>query len=137
MFKKGNPNSVTLIGQSAGSIAIGLLMSSPISSHLFRRVILESSSPMQLKLFYQISNKSYKRVVKMLDCDKNQTEQQIECLRKVSSEQLNEAQKVLMNDSFISFSPSIPSQVLPQFPREAFDLNEEENEIFQKEVLLG
>ncbi|KAM7315230.1 acetylcholinesterase [Ixodes scapularis] len=41
----GDPNKITLMGQSAGSISIGLHLLSPISRGLFHRAIMQSGSP--------------------------------------------------------------------------------------------
>ena len=38
----GDPENVTLFGESAGAIDAGVLMTSPLSAHLFQRVITES-----------------------------------------------------------------------------------------------
>jgi carboxylesterase type B len=38
----GNPNDITLFGQSAGSISISSLIISPITMNLFRKVIMQS-----------------------------------------------------------------------------------------------
>lgn len=40
----GDPENVTLAGQSAGSYCVGALMTSPLAEGLFRRVILQSGS---------------------------------------------------------------------------------------------
>ena len=44
----GDPENVTLFGESAGAVDAGLLMTSPLSVHLFRRVISESGPPFGL-----------------------------------------------------------------------------------------
>lgn len=44
----GDPANVTLFGESAGSIDAGVLVTSPLSAHLFRRAILESGPPFGL-----------------------------------------------------------------------------------------
>ncbi|KAL1423106.1 hypothetical protein MTO96_021488 [Rhipicephalus appendiculatus] len=41
----GDPDDVTLVGQSAGAISIGLHLVSPLSKGLFKRIIMESGSP--------------------------------------------------------------------------------------------
>lgn len=135
----GDPNRITLMGQSAGAISIGLLMSSPLASDLFQRAILESSSPMQMNFFFEISKTNYRRVLELTDCVSVGTERQnqMECLRDLSEEELNGVHEVLMNDSFLGFSPSIPSLSLPQFPREAFSFGSAGNGFAQTEVLLG
>lgn len=42
----GDPNTVTLFGESAGAVSIGLHILSPISKPLFTRVIFQSGSPL-------------------------------------------------------------------------------------------
>ncbi len=44
----GDPQAVTLFGESAGALDAGMLMTSPLSAKLFRRVILESGPPFGL-----------------------------------------------------------------------------------------
>ncbi|XP_054154588.1 cholinesterase-like [Oppia nitens] len=138
----GDPDSITLMGQSAGAISIGLLMAAPEASHLFHRAILESSSPMQMKFFYEISGHQFPRILQLTNCggsgrQQRTVSQQYQCLRQVSAEDLNKIHEQLMTNTFMSFSPTIPSRVLPQFPREAFDPNLADNGIRQKQVLIG
>ncbi|XP_015791293.1 acetylcholinesterase isoform X1 [Tetranychus urticae] len=49
----GDPNQVTLFGQSAGAISVGLHYISPLSSDLFRRGIMQSGAPTVTRLFYE------------------------------------------------------------------------------------
>ncbi|KAH9368393.1 hypothetical protein HPB48_012677 [Haemaphysalis longicornis] len=46
----GNPNEVTLIGQSAGGTSVGLHAASPLSRGLFKRGVMMSGSPLSLIL---------------------------------------------------------------------------------------
>lgn len=41
----GDPDNVTIVGQSAGSMAIGLLQMSPLAKGLFKRIVAMSGSP--------------------------------------------------------------------------------------------
>ncbi len=45
----GDPNNVTIAGQSAGSLDVGILLVSPVSKGLFQRAIEESGGPISLR----------------------------------------------------------------------------------------
>lgn len=48
MYFGGNPELVTVFGQSAGAISVGYHLVSPLSKGLFKRAIMESGSPLWL-----------------------------------------------------------------------------------------
>ncbi len=55
----GNPNSVTIFGQSAGAAGVGILLTVPAAKGLFHRAIMESGAPIVLadaSLYSQISS---------------------------------------------------------------------------------
>ncbi|XP_017883229.1 esterase FE4-like [Ceratina calcarata] len=60
----GNPNSVTLVGDSAGSFSIMLHMVSPMSTNLFHRAICMSSSAMGPDPYSTISQNGQKELAK-------------------------------------------------------------------------
>ncbi|UXI22942.1 hypothetical protein NH340_JMT08885 [Sarcoptes scabiei] len=62
----GDPNRITLQGQSAGAISIGLLMLSDQSKNLFHQAILQSGSPMMLKQIFQSDH--YEQVIIKANC---------------------------------------------------------------------
>lgn len=82
----GDPNSVTLMGQSAGSRSVMLHLVSPMSQGLFHRAILMSGGvtgqwevpPHQIHLA--------KKQAKILNCPEENTEAMVECLRKIDGE---------------------------------------------------
>ena len=42
----GNPENITLMGQEAGAVSVGLHLLSPLSRNLFKRAIMHSASPL-------------------------------------------------------------------------------------------
>ena len=56
----GNPNMITIMGQSAGSLSVTYHMLSPLSKGLFHRVIAESGAPVSLS-YHEISAEEAKR----------------------------------------------------------------------------
>ncbi|XP_074599285.1 acetylcholinesterase-like isoform X2 [Brevipalpus obovatus] len=67
----GDPSQVTLFGQSAGAISVGLHYLSPMSSDLFLRGILQSGAPTVTRLFYEREGGYGNRgitLARMLDC---------------------------------------------------------------------
>lgn len=67
----GDPNEMTLFGQSAGAISIGLLMTNNNTSKYFKRVIMESGSPIMLNFFFTRSELSAEKFVKSMNCSQS------------------------------------------------------------------
>ncbi len=86
----GNPEMVTIFGESAGSMSVGALVLSPISRNLFKRAILESGVDFGYKGKGHISKSDLliatKGMSKWFNCsDDNQW---LECLQKVDAEKM-------------------------------------------------
>lgn len=151
---------ITLQGQSAGAIIIGLLMLAPEYSNLFNRVIMQSASPTMLKQLYTIDN--YQRALQLSNCSlidngvelndsysddsneydydydivddvsmENLTAEMI-CLTKLAKENLLKTQEKMLNENGCYFFPSIPTKLLPEFA----SIDTVKN-ILQKEILIG
>ncbi|KAJ6636666.1 Acetylcholinesterase-1 [Pseudolycoriella hygida] len=92
----GNPNRVTIFGESAGGLSVGLLIVSPFTKNLFNRAIIESGSPYsplrpepKLKVFEKSLLFS-----KALNCSKLEENAfdalAIECLRNANFQTIND-----------------------------------------------
>lgn len=112
----GNPDNVTLFGESAGGHAVGILMTSPLAKGLFHKAIGQSGA------FWDGKNgpmegfeESRARGVAYVEKMGGST---ISALRAMPAEKLNNAAQwdFTMNPMVTVFSPNVDRYVLPDFP---------------------
>ena len=80
----GDPDIITIFGESAGSMSVGLQMFSPQSRGLFKRVIMQSGAPQTVasQLQNTIDRKgAFKAVADLLGCKGDSTMELIDCLK--------------------------------------------------------
>ena len=135
----GDPNSVTLIGQSAGGISIGLHMMSPETKHLFKRAIFQSGSPMLLNQVYSRGQKTAEEFAQKIGCLPegtdlyDATDMIVKCIDNQKLKKISDVQQEMVKDNPVPFLPTIPSDYVESFPTES-----NENITFdQKEFLIG
>ncbi len=111
----GNPEMVTIFGQSAGSMSVEALVLSPISRNLFKRAILQSGVDFGYKGKGLVSKSDLliatKRMSKSFNCsDDNQW---LDCLQKL------DAQQIIDNSQFAA-NPIYETEFLPLSVENAF-----------------
>ncbi|KAL3848211.1 hypothetical protein ACJMK2_019084 [Sinanodonta woodiana] len=98
----GNPHNVTLFGESAGAVSVGMHLLSPKSRSKFNRAILQSGAPHAA--WAVIPEKEAKRRAKALarelQCDFPTTEEIIACLREVPADKFYDYE---YNDNVIEY----------------------------------
>ena len=118
----GDPDSVTIFGESAGAHAIGLLMSSPIAKkeQLFHKAIMESGAwwdrshgPLTTYDEARQYGANFKKKLNVTSVAE---------LRAISAQDINNAQPFSLNHDpgVTNFSPSVDGYVIPVVPGRAF-----------------
>ena len=117
----GNPNQVTIAGQSAGSAMTHLHMFSPLSKGLFSRGISMSGTAASYWASQVNLHEDYaKEMGRHLNCTElDDSKKLIECLRKVDPIQLTQAQW-RTHDFFHKTPAKLPlSTFIPRIDKEA------------------
>ncbi|GAB6024164.1 hypothetical protein CHUAL_014232 [Chamberlinius hualienensis] len=115
-FFGGNPDAVTLSGQSVGSVSAVYQMLSPMGAGLFHQVIAESGTPL-IPWAVQENPRYYATAMgDIFNCDTSDTTTMIECLRLVAAEDIVAASFQLMKDNLtMVFVPNIETSASGQF----------------------
>ncbi|XP_055850888.1 esterase FE4-like [Episyrphus balteatus] len=116
----GNPDSVTISGQSSGGIAVTLHMASPLSKGLFHRAITMSGSG--TNHFYVDSVAWTRRLATALACPMYNPKDVIDCLRQASWEKIIEVRGILELYGFsdIQWGPEVDGHFLLDTPTNVF-----------------
>jgi para-nitrobenzyl esterase len=122
----GNPDNVTLFGESAGSVDATTLMTSPLSTNLFRRVIAESGPAFGDEAAQTLSKmcRLGEAVGKAVGA---QPGSQLDTLRKLPATQIAKIENDLIAGEFKGYDPNaaiVDGWVLIQSPAKAFATGE-------------
>ncbi|KAH6922837.1 hypothetical protein HPB50_019839 [Hyalomma asiaticum] len=119
----GDPNRVTLFGESAGAVSVGLHVLSPLSKPLFHRVILQSGSPTAPWGFRDTdaARKEAERLATALGCPEGLDQDTLDCLRRKNPEEI--VHKETNNGGIVDFPfvPVVDGIFLPDTPQALID----------------
>lgn len=85
----GDPSQVTIFGESAGGLSVGMHLLSPMSSGLFNKAIIQSGAPLTYSWgIFKNSQQQAKRFARKFNCPTNSTEMMTRCLKKLDATEL-------------------------------------------------
>ncbi|KAM7281142.1 acetylcholinesterase [Ixodes scapularis] len=125
----GDPNKITLMGQSAGSISIGMHLMSSRSRGLFHRAIMQSGSPFTRIVIndYDKARSAARKLAEALSCEtENQTfktapQKVIRCLRSKNASDIIDATEGFSSGGLHTFYPLFGEALVPEGPLAALE----------------
>lgn len=114
----GDPNNVTIFGESAGASSVAILLAIPAASGLFHKAIMESGSASPRDYGADKTRKGAEEFVSKLEIEKGN----INALREVSIKKIMRVQKKLAGSLGqiidVPFQPFIDGKIIPEHPLE-------------------
>ncbi|CAO2586545.1 Acylcarnitine hydrolase [Lemmus lemmus] len=109
----GNPDLVTIFGESAGGTSVSSQVVSPMSKGLFHRAIMESGGTLLPHLISNTSEVVYTTVTSLSGCETVDSETVVRCLRSKSEEEI-----LAINKVFTLIPAVVNGVFLPKHPQE-------------------
>ncbi|XP_075833871.1 acylcarnitine hydrolase-like [Microtus pennsylvanicus] len=109
----GNPDLVTIFGESAGGTSVSSQVVSPMSKGLFHRAIMESGVALLPDLISNTSEVVYTKVASLSGCETVDSETLVHCLRNKSEEEI-----LAINKVFTHIPAVVDGEFLPRHPQE-------------------
>uniref|UniRef100_A0A8C3BA76 Carboxylic ester hydrolase n=1 Tax=Cairina moschata TaxID=8855 RepID=A0A8C3BA76_CAIMO len=115
---RGDPGSVTVVGESAGGVSVSALVLSPLAKGLFHKAISESGTAVRI-LFTDEPEEQAQRIAAAAGCEKSSSAALVECLREKTEAEIEQI-TLKMPPMFISasldgvFFPKSPMQLLSE-----------------------
>ncbi|XP_041505470.1 acylcarnitine hydrolase-like [Microtus oregoni] len=109
----GNPDLVTIFGESAGGTSVSSQVVSPMSKGLFHRAIMESGVALLPDLISNTSEVVYTVMASLSGCETVDSGTLVHCLRNKSEEEI-----LAINKVFTHIPAVVDGEFLPRHPQE-------------------
>ncbi|XP_048211369.1 pyrethroid hydrolase Ces2e-like [Perognathus longimembris pacificus] len=109
----GNPNLVTIFGESAGGMSVSLHVLSPVSQGLFHGAVMQSGVALAPGLIPSSLEEIVKMVANKSACEQVDSEALVHCLRDKSEEEM-----LAITESITGFAAVVDGAFLPRHPKE-------------------
>ncbi|XP_029388603.1 carboxylesterase 1C-like [Mus pahari] len=113
----GNPDSVTIFGESSGGISVSVLVFSPLGKDLFHRAISESGVVINTNMGKKNIQAVNEIIATLSGCNDISSAAMVQCLRQKTESELLEITVRMINYN-ISLSTVIDGVLLPKAPEE-------------------
>ncbi|EGW14864.1 Carboxylesterase 2, partial [Cricetulus griseus] len=114
----GNPDRVTIFGESAGGTSVSSHVVSPMSKGLFHGAIMESGVALMSSLISKSSEVVYRVVANLSGCEQVDSEALVNCLRDKSEEEIMAINKPMSLQAFKIIPGIVDGIFLPRHPKE-------------------
>ena len=120
----GNPNDVTVFGESAGAVSANFLAMIPQNKGLFKRIILQSGAANGHVSSMDVPLLTSRKISLLLGCDNTSSQATVECLQTVSTNKVLHAQSdrsVVRTDRLYfgyEFGPIVDGDLITKSPAE-------------------
>ncbi|KAK9502364.1 hypothetical protein O3M35_011153 [Rhynocoris fuscipes] len=106
----GDPNMVTIYGESAGAGSVHHHMLSPLSKGLFHQAISQSGTALSAKNFLPpgIAKTRAMKLAEKAGCPSSNTEQMLICLREMNAQDITRLNQIFSMKQIESLAPFIP-----------------------------
>jgi len=118
-FFRGDPNKVTLFGNSAGGSSVHFHMLSPYSKGLFHRSISESGTAIKIWTLSKQPKEQARRFAEQLKCPTHGTDKMIECLKTLPAASIVRVHLATMSpirENTDLFVPTVDGDFIPDNP---------------------
>ncbi|XP_077988194.1 cholinesterase-like [Glandiceps talaboti] len=131
----GDPDQVTIFGESAGSDSVGYHLLSPMSRNLFKYAIMQSGSPNNPwgSISHELAVNRSTRLAIAVNCSDTNKNAMLSCLRRTDAQRLVDNQFVDSGPYIFPFVPVVDGTFLLETPQSALERHSFKN----TSILIG